>query len=131
MQADNTGGGDCRQFGQGVPQEAMPDGEWDYSEAMKWYRKAAEQEHANAQSNLGFMYAQGQGVTQDYAEALRWFRKAAEQGEAPAQFNLGLMYRQGHGVTQDDAEAGKWYRKAGEQGLAQAQFILGRLSGTA
>ena len=32
---------------------------------MKWYRKAAEQGNAKAQSNLGLMYANGQGVPQE------------------------------------------------------------------
>ena len=33
-----------------------------YSEAVKWYRKAAEQGLPEAQRSLGFMYAKGQGV---------------------------------------------------------------------
>jgi TPR repeat protein len=44
----------------------------DYAEAARWYRKAAEQGNAIAQTNLGTMYFQGQGVPQDYAEAVRW-----------------------------------------------------------
>ncbi len=39
----------------------------DYAQAAKWYRKAAEQGHAYAQFNLGYMYRFGQGVPQDYA----------------------------------------------------------------
>ena len=31
--------------------------------AVKWYRKAADQGYAEAQSNLGELYANGQGVT--------------------------------------------------------------------
>jgi Sel1 repeat len=38
----------------------------------------ANQGVAEAQSNLGVMYEQGQGVPQDYAEAVMWFRKADE-----------------------------------------------------
>jgi TPR repeat protein len=30
-----------------------------YAEAVKWYRKAAEQGDADAQNNLGWMYARG------------------------------------------------------------------------
>jgi tetratricopeptide (TPR) repeat protein len=60
----------------------------DDAEALKWYRKAAEQGHVSAQYNLGVMYGKGEGVTQDYAEALKWYRKAAEQGHAKAQNNL-------------------------------------------
>ncbi|NIP71513.1 MAG: sel1 repeat family protein, partial [Gammaproteobacteria bacterium] len=40
--------------GKGVPK--------DQSEAVKWYREAAEQGDANAQINLGVMYQKGQGV---------------------------------------------------------------------
>jgi tetratricopeptide (TPR) repeat protein len=77
--------------GNGVPQ--------DYREALKWYRKAADQGNAAAQRNLGVMFGEGLGVPQDYAEALKWFRRAAEQNDAAAQTNLGVMYDFGHGAT--------------------------------
>ena len=96
-----------------------------YTEAVKWYRKAAEQGHAGAQNNLGVCYENGYGVTKDYYEAVKWYRKAAEQGHAQAQCNLGICYRNGDGVTQDYYEAVKWYRKAAEQGHAGAQNNLG------
>ena len=66
----------------------------DYVEAVKWYRKAAEQNHAEAQYNLGICYAGGQGVEKDYVEAVKWFRKAAEQNDAEAQYSLGCVLRQ-------------------------------------
>jgi hypothetical protein len=40
-----------------------------YAEAVKLFRKAADQGVAQAQYNLGLMYQYGQGVAQDYAEA--------------------------------------------------------------
>ena len=46
----------------------------------------AEQGNASAQSNLGFMYANGEGVPEDDATAVMWYTKAAEQGDAEAQF---------------------------------------------
>ena len=49
-------------------------------EAVKWYRKAAEQGDVLAQSNLAFMYANGHGVAENDAVAVNWYRKAAEQG---------------------------------------------------
>jgi TPR repeat protein len=55
--------------GEGVPQ--------DYAEAIKWYRKAAEQGDARAQFNLGNMFRTGKGVPQDYVEAHRWLNLAA------------------------------------------------------
>ncbi len=64
-------------------------------------RVKAEQGNADAQLNLGLMYAYGLGVLQDDKQAVNWYRKAAEQGDALAQNNLGLMYRNGQGVIQD------------------------------
>ena len=103
--------------GEGVPK--------DMTEAVKWYRKAAEQGLAEAQFNLGVLYGDGEGVPKNDAEAVKWFRKAAEQGLAEAQYNLGLCYNNGEGVPKDDAEAVKWFRKAAEQGHAEAQYNLG------
>ncbi len=99
----------------------------DYSEAVRWYREAAEQGYATAQYNLGCMYYGGKGVSKDYTEAIRWFRMAAEQGNARAQYNLGMMYENGIGVSEDVNEAVRWYRKAGEQGIAYAQDRLKNL----
>lgn len=96
-----------------------------HAEAVKWYRKAAEQGYVNAQYNLGICYANGEGVPQDYVEAAKWYRKAANQGNAMAQYNLGLCYYNGKGVPQDYAEAVKCFRRAAEQGYANAQNILG------
>ena len=53
----------------------------DYAEAAKWYGRAAESGDVRAQSILGFMYAQGEGVPQDDAEAVKWYGRAAEAGD--------------------------------------------------
>jgi TPR repeat protein len=44
----------------------------DYTEAVKWYLKAAEQGYAAAQHNLSGCYFDGLGVAQDYVEAYKW-----------------------------------------------------------
>jgi len=84
----------------------------DYAEAMRWWRKAAEQGDASAQYNLGLMYEHGQGVPQNYAEAVKWYRKAAEQGNAMAQWALGIMHGLGRGVPRDDVQAHAWLNLA-------------------
>ena len=109
--------GYCYQNGQGVQK--------DEAEAVKWYRKAADQGLALAQTNLGYCYQNGQGVQKDDTEAVKWYSKAADQGAAKAQKNLGFCYAIGKGVQKDEAEAVKWYRKAAEQGDAWAQTNLG------
>ncbi|WP_314252108.1 tetratricopeptide repeat protein, partial [Eikenella halliae] len=86
---------------------------------VRWYRKAAEQGDAEAQFNLGAMYATGRGVRQNYAEAGKWFRQAAEQGYAEAQYNLGAMYFTGGGVHQDFHLSKEWFGKACDGGVQE------------
>ena len=70
---------------------------------------SANQGVAEAQFNLGWMYAQGQGVRQDYHKAFEWYTKAANQGNAAAQYNLGVMYGAGQGVQQSSLKAKEWF----------------------
>ena len=91
-------------------------------------KRLAEQGDVYAQTVLGLMYADGEGVPENDAEAVRWFRLAAEQGTARAQFNLGVMCERGEGVPENDAEAVKGYRLAAEQGDASAQSNLRGMS---
>jgi len=55
----------------------------DYAEAVRWYRKAAEQGHTRAQTNLGLMYDSGQGVPQNYVLAHVWFNLSASRQTDP------------------------------------------------
>ncbi len=75
-------------------------------------RARAEAGVAEAQYDLGGIYATGQGVPQDDAEAVRWYRLAAEQGNVDAQSTLGVMYAAGGGVPQDDVQALMWLKLA-------------------
>ena len=96
----------------------------DEAEAVKWFRKAAEQNVAAAQFSLGVCYANGRGVTKDDAEAVKWFRKAAEQNFADAQYNLGVCYDSGEGVAKDEVEAYKWWLLAAGQGNDDAKYNM-------
>ncbi|KAF9932792.1 hypothetical protein FBU30_007299 [Linnemannia zychae] len=87
----------------------------DYSAAMTWYQKAADQGYANAQFKIGYMYHRGHGVQQDYSTAMTWYQKAADQGDADAQLNIGILYHMGHGVQQDYSIAMTWNQKAADQ----------------
>jgi uncharacterized protein len=96
------------------------------AEAVKWYKKAAFQGHAEAQYKLGFNYAIGfGGLQEDHSEALKWWKKAAEQGHASAQYELGGMYYRGEVVSQNYAEAVKLWEKAADQGHPAAVHRLG------
>ena len=83
-----------------------------YSEAIKFYRMAAENGSADAQLTLGNLFFQGTGVTKDYSEAMKWYRLAAQQGQGGAQCMLGHMYAMGLGVTQNSDESARWYSMA-------------------
>jgi TPR repeat protein len=49
----------------------------DYSEALKWFQKAADQGDTSAQLRTGLMFATGEGVPQDYVQAHKWLNLAA------------------------------------------------------
>jgi TPR repeat protein len=46
-------------------------------EAVKWWRRAAEQGLAEAQYILGAMYVEGKMLPQDYVEGYKWLNLAA------------------------------------------------------
>ncbi len=102
------------------------------SEEVALLRATAEQGDAEAQYDLGVMYANGHGVAQDYEEAAQLYRAAAEQGLAEAQYTLGVMYVNGQGIAQDYAEAYAWSGTAAAQGFGGAeesrQAVLERMT---
>ena len=57
----------------------------DDTEAVQWFRQAAEQGNALGQYHLGLSYAEGVGLDKDDSEAMHWLKKAAEQGFTAAQ----------------------------------------------
>jgi len=99
----------------------------DYAEAVKWYRKAAEQGNVMGQVHLGWMYEMGLGVEKDCAEAIKWYRKAAEQGNPWGQMHLGWMYEIGGGVEKAYAKAVELYRDSAKQGNPWGQADLGHM----
>jgi TPR repeat protein len=69
--------GQCYTVGRGVQKN--------FSEAVRYYRLAADQGLKEAQYELGCSYEAGEGATKDSNEAKRWFRLAAAQGNVDAQ----------------------------------------------
>jgi TPR repeat protein len=75
------------------------------AEAVKWYRRAADQGHARAQERLGHMYLTGDGVLKDEAWAAKWYGLAAHQGLDVAQWKYGILHAQ---VAKDHFLAYVW-----------------------
>ena len=94
----------------------------DFSKAACWYRKAAEQGHAEAQEKLAEMIDLGQGLSRNPEEAAEWYRKAAEQDRVKAQARLAIMLDQGEGIPRDVETAAIWYCRAAERGDETAQL---------
>ena len=61
-------------------------------EAIKWYRKAAEQSSVGAMLALGRQFAEGRIVPPNTVEAMQWFRKAGEIADVSRREGLRTMY---------------------------------------
>lgn len=102
----------------------------DYSEATRWYRKAAEQGHVDSQCSLAINYKNGFGVEKDLEKAKDWFLKSASGGSTFAMFSLAEMYRNGNGVPIDHKKALHWYELGGEAGDTLSQHSAAVCYGT-
>ena len=92
-------------YGKGVPENDV--------EAVKWYRKAAEQGHKVAQHDLGYMYYKGEGVPQNYAKALTWVSLAKALGYVNAEVGLDMIKEQmtPAQIVKAQALATEWWEK--------------------
>ena len=63
----------------------------DYKTTYKLWLPLAKQGDAKAQSNLGVMYYNGQGVPQDYVSAHMWFNFSSANGDKDAIKNRKLV----------------------------------------
>ncbi len=102
----------------------------DYAKAMEFYLRAADEDYADAQAQIGYMYQNGLGVEIDYARAMEWNNRAAQQGNAQGQAQIGYLYQNGLGVTQNLDEAGRWYTRAKEGGSDWAAAMLEQTEAT-
>ena len=98
----------------------------EYTQALQWYEKAAQQDNVDAILQLIEIYENGYGVTKDEKKGVMYEKKAAGLGSAKAQYYLGNTYHNGYGgEAKNLSKAVEWYRKAAEQGYAKAQDMLG------
>ena len=67
------------------PGEPGRDAGQGYADAVEWYRKAADQNAADAHIRLGEMYRYGLGATADLGEAVRRLQRASELGNQAAE----------------------------------------------
>lgn len=102
----------------------------DYAKALETYMIAADEDYADAQAQVGYIYQNALGVSADYAKAMEWNNRAAMQGNAQGQAQIGYLYQNGLGVTQNLDEAGRWYTRAKESGSDWAAAMLEQTEAT-
>ena len=95
-----------------------------YSDAVRFYQKAAECNEVEAMFNLGYAFYHGEGIAQDYPSAAMWFKRAANMRYPKAAYNLAFCYMNGQGVPCDYEKALKWLMLSAESGFSQAQLTL-------
>ena len=89
--------------------------------------KAAEANSAEAQFQLGVMYAEGTGGPKDDVAARAMFEKAAAQNHAEALDWLGSFVLSGRGGPQDTKAAKGYYEQAAALGNEDAKAAVKRL----
>jgi len=95
----------------------------DFAEAYCLWRPLAEQGDAEAQFQLGWMYANGQGLRQNPVAAADWWERAAHAGHPDADLAIAQAYQKGRGRSKDTSEAVHWLLVAARNGNDEAQAI--------
>jgi TPR repeat protein len=93
--------------------------------AFALHQSAAEQGHAHALFQLGFMHLRGFATKANPVRAVELYQQAAALGDPYAPMALAKMYEEGSDIPANPVEARRWYEKAAEQGDTEAQFKLG------
>jgi TPR repeat protein len=106
----------------------------DNATAAKWFRLAAEKEHAISRYNLGKLLVADEiplpeGVAErkvQHDEGVEWIRKAADQGLPDALASYGIiLYRGDFGTKRDAATAAEYLKRAADAGDLEAMNVLG------
>ena len=118
----------------------------DYEEAYELLSPLAEAENAEAQTMLGVMYINGQGVEMDLTKGLRLVMAAAKQGynvaqacaldvcmdmaregDTGAMYNVAGMCLKGWGGEQDKSVCLKWLEEAAKLGHENSGKMLNKI----
>ncbi len=95
--------------------------------ARVFLAKAAEENSAEAQFQLGVMYANGTGGPKDDVTARALFEKAAAQNHPAALEWMGSFAQSGRGGVEDKAAAKSYYQRAAALGNEDAKAALKRM----
>jgi hypothetical protein len=118
----------------------------DFKKAYELLQPLAEEGNAEAQTRLGALYVNGQGVEQDLTKGLSWIMQAASQGYETARriafklcldlvnqgdttvmYNLGYMCLNGWGGEYDPNVCLGWLENAGKIGHERSAEMLAKI----
>lgn len=118
-------GGDVRAqmlLGQILRNPSNP--ERNVDDAYRWFKSAADQNHAEGWFWLGMMHRLGESVPKNAEQAVQHWRTAASAGSVSAQATLAQSLMAGDGIEKDAVEAVRLARAAADKGNALAQTVL-------
>lgn len=87
-----------------------------YSEALKWFEKAAEEGNQIAWIEIGDFYFFGLGVDIDYKKALEYYNKSSIKDDPNVYYNLAEIYAEGLDGSQPNASKAEEYFEKAVQG---------------
>ncbi len=109
----------------------MADGDYDegnYAAAMEKWRFASNISFSGqAETSIGKLYLEGEGVEKDVEEATRWFTRAADNYDTEGIFYLGMQYNLGRGAPQDYEQAAHYLGLAASLNHGPAQYFFGNM----
>ena len=95
-----------------------------WTQAARWYKKAAEQKHAVAQMALSRLYYGGSGVPKNHEIVFRLAQQSAKSGLYDAQRSLGYCYYVGIGTPVDRERGVYWLKAAARNGDEESKNVL-------
>lgn len=98
------------------------------NDRIKELTEKAKKGDVEAQTELGEIYLQGNGVKADYKKSMEWSKKAAEKKNYRAMRNIGILYLEGLGVKKDYKKAFDSFSSSVDGGDAQGPRYLGIMS---
>lgn len=100
----------------------------DYAAAMgKWLFLSDYAFSSQAETEIGKLYLEGNGVEQDDFEAVRWFQLAADNYDLGGIYHLGRQYLYGEGIEQNFDEAARLFTLATAYDHPAAKLHLGMM----
>ena len=97
-----------------------------HRKAFSHFLNSAELGNSVSQTQVGFMYMEGIGISKDTEKGIYWMKKAADNQSAMAECNLAEYYASGYGVPKDDNKAVEYLLRASKHGDDLAALLLAK-----